>query len=65
MSTKLGMVYNSTIILFISTKAAINRSQCYPVQITGWPLELMAYAYLAVSPPSMNGKFDEVCLLLF
>lgn len=41
-------------------KHGLSPSQCYPVQITGWPLELMAYAYLAVSPPSMNGKFDEM-----
>ncbi|TQD75908.1 hypothetical protein C1H46_038539 [Malus baccata] len=36
------------------------RSQCYPIQITGWPLELMAYAYLAISPPSMSGQFVEM-----
>ncbi|KVI10625.1 Rubisco LS methyltransferase, substrate-binding domain-containing protein [Cynara cardunculus var. scolymus] len=35
-------------------------SQCYPLQVTGWPLELMAYAYLVVSPPSMIGKFEEM-----
>ena len=40
-----------------------NRSQCFPVRVTGWPLELMAYAYLAVSPPSMRGQFEEVWLL--
>ncbi|MCL7047201.1 hypothetical protein MKW94_000974 [Papaver nudicaule] len=34
--------------------------QRFPVQITGWPLELMAYAYLAVSPPSMSGQFEEM-----
>ncbi|KAK4845593.1 hypothetical protein QYF36_006874 [Acer negundo] len=28
--------------------------QCFPIQITGWPLQLMAYAYLAVSPPTSN-----------
>ncbi|KAJ0500381.1 putative rubisco LSMT, substrate-binding domain-containing protein [Helianthus annuus] len=36
------------------------RSQCFPLQVTGWPLELIAYAYLAVSPPSMSGKFEEM-----
>lgn len=41
----------------------VYRSQCFPVQITGWPLELMAYAYLAVSPPSMISQFDEVWFL--
>ncbi|PPE02036.1 hypothetical protein GOBAR_DD00907 [Gossypium barbadense] len=34
-------------------------SQCYPIQISGWPLELMAYAYLTVSPPSMSKQFEE------
>jgi hypothetical protein len=38
-----------------------SRSQCFPLQVTGWPLELMAYAYLAVSPPSMSRQFEEVC----
>ncbi|KAK8346062.1 hypothetical protein V6Z12_A07G189900 [Gossypium hirsutum] len=40
-------------------KHGLSASQCYPIQITGWPLELMAYAYLAVSPPSMSKQFDE------
>ncbi|KAG8499278.1 hypothetical protein CXB51_005787 [Gossypium anomalum] len=26
-------------------KHGLSASQCYPIQITGWPLELMAYAY--------------------
>ncbi|KAK9285352.1 hypothetical protein L1049_024543 [Liquidambar formosana] len=38
----------------------LSASQCFPVQITGWPLELMAYAYLAVSPPNMNRQFEEM-----
>lgn len=38
------------------------RPQCFPLQITGWPVELMAYAYLAVSPPSLNKQFGEVCI---
>ncbi|XP_027343817.1 histone-lysine N-methyltransferase setd3 isoform X2 [Abrus precatorius] len=41
-------------------KYGLSASQCFPVQITGWPLELMAYAYLAVSPSSMGGKFEEM-----
>ncbi|TYG62108.1 hypothetical protein ES288_D07G201400v1 [Gossypium darwinii] len=41
-------------------KHGLSTSQCYPIQITGWPLELMAYAYLAVSPPSMSKQFDEI-----
>ncbi|KAI9177478.1 hypothetical protein LWI28_015679 [Acer negundo] len=41
-------------------KHGLSASQCFPIQITGWPLELMAYAYLVVSPPSMRGKFEEM-----
>ncbi|CAB4305010.1 unnamed protein product [Prunus armeniaca] len=41
-------------------KHGLSASQCYPIQVTGWPLELMAYAYLAVSPPSMSGQFEEM-----
>ncbi|KAL7086492.1 hypothetical protein ACP275_13G005800 [Erythranthe tilingii] len=41
-------------------KHGLSASQCYPLQITGWPVELMAYAYLAVSPPSMVNQFDEM-----
>ncbi|XP_052178800.1 ribulose-1,5 bisphosphate carboxylase/oxygenase large subunit N-methyltransferase, chloroplastic [Diospyros lotus] len=41
-------------------KYGLSSSQCYPIRITGWPLELMAYAYLAASPPSLNRQFDEM-----
>ncbi|PIN03459.1 N-methyltransferase [Handroanthus impetiginosus] len=41
-------------------KYGLSASQCFPLQITGWPVELMAYAYLAVSPPSMRNRFDEM-----
>ncbi|KAJ7964677.1 ribulose-1,5 bisphosphate carboxylase/oxygenase large subunit N-methyltransferase, chloroplastic [Quillaja saponaria] len=41
-------------------KHGLSASQCFPVQVTGWPLELMAYAYLAVSPSSMRGQFEEM-----
>nr|XP_043620745.1 ribulose-1,5 bisphosphate carboxylase/oxygenase large subunit N-methyltransferase, chloroplastic [Erigeron canadensis] len=41
-------------------KHGLSASQCFPLQVTGWPLELMAYAFLAVSPPSMSGKFEEM-----
>ncbi|KAG8387172.1 hypothetical protein BUALT_Bualt03G0225700 [Buddleja alternifolia] len=40
-------------------KHGLSTPQCFPLQITGWPVELMAYAYLAVSPPSMRSRFDE------
>ncbi|XP_043710422.1 ribulose-1,5 bisphosphate carboxylase/oxygenase large subunit N-methyltransferase, chloroplastic [Telopea speciosissima] len=35
-------------------------SECFPLQTTGWPLELMAYAYLVASPPNMSGQFEEM-----
>ncbi|KAK6116312.1 hypothetical protein DH2020_049939 [Rehmannia glutinosa] len=41
-------------------KHGLSASQCFPLQVTGWPVELMAYAYLAVSPPSMKNRFDEM-----
>ncbi|XP_059449906.1 ribulose-1,5 bisphosphate carboxylase/oxygenase large subunit N-methyltransferase, chloroplastic [Corylus avellana] len=41
-------------------KYEFSASQCFPIQITGWPVELMAYAYLAVSPPSMSRQFEEM-----
>ncbi|XP_047249705.1 ribulose-1,5 bisphosphate carboxylase/oxygenase large subunit N-methyltransferase, chloroplastic isoform X1 [Capsicum annuum] len=41
-------------------KHGLSASECFPVQVTGWPLELMAFAYLAVSPPSMSRQFEEM-----
>ncbi|KAM3684515.1 hypothetical protein ACB094_11G052200 [Castanea mollissima] len=41
-------------------KYELSGSQCFPIQITGWPRELMAYAFLAVSPPSMSRQFEEM-----
>ncbi|XP_010252799.1 PREDICTED: histone-lysine N-methyltransferase setd3 [Nelumbo nucifera] len=41
-------------------KHGLSVSQRFPLQITGWPLELMAYAYLVVSPPSMRAQFEEM-----
>ncbi|KAM7503793.1 hypothetical protein LguiB_002697 [Lonicera macranthoides] len=41
-------------------KYGLSKSECFPLQITGWPLELMAYAYLVVSPPSMSSQFEEM-----
>ncbi|KAI4331537.1 hypothetical protein MLD38_029722 [Melastoma candidum] len=35
-------------------------SQCFPLQVTCQPVELMAYAYLAVRPPSMSACFEEL-----
>ncbi|MBA0854184.1 hypothetical protein Goshw_027212 [Gossypium schwendimanii] len=44
-------------------KHGLSASQCYPLQISGWPLELMAYAYLTVSPPSMSKQFEEMAAM--
>lgn len=52
--------YSWTLQINSSYWVNFGRSQCYPLRISGWPLELMAYAYLAVSPPSMNKQFEEV-----
>ncbi|KAL8209112.1 hypothetical protein R6Q57_008524 [Mikania cordata] len=41
-------------------KHGLSVSQCFPLQVTGWPLELIAFAYLVVSPPNMSGKFEEM-----
>lgn len=41
-------------------KHGLTTSQRFPLQITGWPLELMAYSYLVVSPPSMIRVFEEM-----
>ncbi|KAI4324605.1 hypothetical protein MLD38_030076 [Melastoma candidum] len=41
-------------------KHGLSTSQCFPLQVTGWPIELMAYAYLAVSPPSVSAHFEEL-----
>ncbi|XP_078438211.1 rubisco methyltransferase family protein [Wolffia australiana] len=41
-------------------KYGLSTPQRFPIRVTGWPAELMAFAYLAVSPPSMSGQFDEM-----
>ncbi|KAL5581689.1 hypothetical protein UlMin_014131 [Ulmus minor] len=46
--------------LKVLRKHGLSASQCYPIRITGWPLELMAYAYLVVSPPTMISRFEEM-----
>ncbi|KAK4341773.1 hypothetical protein RND71_037589 [Anisodus tanguticus] len=38
----------------------LSASERFPIQVTGWPLELMAFAYLVVSPPSMSRQFEEM-----
>lgn len=45
------------------TKYGLSRSQCFPLQVTGWPVEMMAYAYLVVSPPSMLKEFDKMAAI--
>ncbi|XP_068644007.1 ribulose-1,5 bisphosphate carboxylase/oxygenase large subunit N-methyltransferase, chloroplastic [Aristolochia californica] len=41
-------------------KHGLSTSQRFPLHITGWPLELMAFAYLVVSPPDMGRYFGEM-----
>uniref|UniRef100_A0A7C9CSB8 [Ribulose-bisphosphate carboxylase]-lysine N-methyltransferase n=1 Tax=Opuntia streptacantha TaxID=393608 RepID=A0A7C9CSB8_OPUST len=41
-------------------KHGLSASHCFPLQVTGWPVQMMAYAYLVVSPPSMLRQFDEL-----
>ncbi|KAG0467398.1 hypothetical protein HPP92_018978 [Vanilla planifolia] len=41
-------------------KHGLSTPQQFPLQITGWPLEMMAYAYLIVSPSEMSKQFDEI-----
>jgi hypothetical protein len=50
--------------LYVLTKVdliTIYRSESFPLRVTGWPVELMAYAFLVVSPPDMSQRFEEVC----
>jgi hypothetical protein len=50
--------------LYVLTKVdliTIYRSESFPLRVTGWPVELMAYAFLVVSPPDMSQHFEEVC----
>jgi hypothetical protein len=39
----------------------IYRSESFPLWVIGWSVELMAYAFLMVSPPDMSQCFEEVC----
>lgn len=41
------------------------RFESFPLRVTGWPVELMAYAFLVVSPPEMSQRFEEVCHFCF
>lgn len=41
-------------------KHGLTSPQRFPLQITGLPLEMMAYAYLVVSPPEMSRKYYEL-----
>ncbi|KAJ8899372.1 hypothetical protein K2173_018346 [Erythroxylum novogranatense] len=46
--------------LEVLRKHGLSASACFPLRVTGWPLELMAFAYLVVSPPSMSKQFEEM-----
>ncbi|XP_074556686.1 ribulose-1,5 bisphosphate carboxylase/oxygenase large subunit N-methyltransferase, chloroplastic isoform X2 [Curcuma longa] len=41
-------------------KYGLQVPQRFPLQITGWPVEMMAYSYLVVSPPNMSQYFEEM-----
>ncbi|XP_042376287.1 ribulose-1,5 bisphosphate carboxylase/oxygenase large subunit N-methyltransferase, chloroplastic-like isoform X4 [Zingiber officinale] len=41
-------------------KYGLQVPQRFPLQITGWPVEMMAYSYLVVSPPNMRQYFEEM-----
>lgn len=41
-------------------KYGLSTPQQFPLQITGWSQEMMAYAYLVVSPSDMRQRFDEM-----
>ncbi|XP_008802702.2 ribulose-1,5 bisphosphate carboxylase/oxygenase large subunit N-methyltransferase, chloroplastic isoform X2 [Phoenix dactylifera] len=41
-------------------KYGLSMPQRFPLQITGWPLEMTAYAYLVVCPPNMSQQFEEM-----
>ncbi|KAH9606652.1 hypothetical protein KSS87_013087 [Heliosperma pusillum] len=46
--------------LEVLKKHGLSGSHRFPLRVTGWPVEMMAYAYLVVSPPDMLNKFDEM-----
>ncbi|KAF6153813.1 hypothetical protein GIB67_001046 [Kingdonia uniflora] len=48
--------------LEVLRKHGLSASERFPIQITGWPVELMAYAYLVVSPPTMARQFEEMAV---
>jgi hypothetical protein len=55
-----------TIYLVLTKEDLITiiRSESFPLRVTGWPVELMAYAFLVVSPPEMIQRFDEVSAVI-
>lgn len=41
-------------------KYGLSTPQRFPLKITGWSREMMAYAYLVVCPPNMSKGFEEM-----
>ncbi|WOL12097.1 ribulose-1,5 bisphosphate carboxylase/oxygenase large subunit N-methyltransferase [Canna indica] len=41
-------------------KHGLSTPQRFPMQITGWPVEMIAYSCLVVSPPNMSRQFEEM-----
>uniref|UniRef100_A0A0D9VKG0 SET domain-containing protein n=1 Tax=Leersia perrieri TaxID=77586 RepID=A0A0D9VKG0_9ORYZ len=40
----------------------LSEFESFPLRVTGWPVELMAYAFLVVSPPEMSQRFEEMAV---
>ena len=55
-----------TYLVLLLTKEDLitRRSEIFPLRVTGWPVELMAYAFLVVSPPDMIQCFEEVSTVI-
>ncbi|KAF6156568.1 hypothetical protein GIB67_000033 [Kingdonia uniflora] len=64
-SADLSVSLNKTDVCYkekleVFKKHGLSASEHFPIQITGWPVELMAYSYLVVSPPTMARQFEEI-----
>lgn len=59
-STRTSHSVSENLNFLTLVRTSLCRPQRFPLQVTGWPLEMMAYAYLVVSPPEMSRKYDEV-----
>lgn len=46
--------------LQVLKRNGLSEFESFPLRVTGWPVELMAYAFLVVSPPDMSQRFEEM-----